>query len=71
MTRRTVYGAIAAAASAAVALDATLGKPHNWPGFHKIFDGEWLVARNAFYIVMALLAAFFGYLALHHVKSHG
>lgn len=69
--RRVVYGGIAAAASAAIALDATLGKSSNWPGFHKLFDGDWLVARNLTYIAASLVAAFFGYLALHVKGSSG
>lgn len=63
--RHVIYGAIAATAAAAVALDATLGKPHDWPGFHKVFDGDWLIARNATFTVLSLVAAFFGYLTLN------
>lgn len=63
--RHVLYGAIAAAAAAAVALDATIGKPNNWPGWHKAFDGDWLVARNLFFGIGSIIAAFFGYLTMN------
>lgn len=63
--RHVVYGGIAAAASAAIALDATLGKSSDWPVFHKLFDGDWMVARNLTYAAASLVAAFFGYLTLN------
>ena len=63
--RHVLYGAIAAAAASAIALDATLGKPNNWPAFHKLFDGDWLIARNTGYVILSMMAAFFGYLALN------
>ncbi|MFY9838202.1 MAG: hypothetical protein WAK55_17380 [Xanthobacteraceae bacterium] len=63
--RHVLYGAVAAAAASAIALDATLGKPSNWPVFHKMFDGDWQVARNLSYALLSIVAAFFGYLALN------
>jgi hypothetical protein len=69
--RHVVYGAIAASAAAAVALDATLGKPNNWPVFHKLFDGDWLVARNTLYFLMSIGAALFGFLALNLKNGNG
>lgn len=71
LTRKHVlYGAISATAAAAVALDATLGKPTNWPVWHKWLDGDWLIGRNMAFAALSLVAAFFGYLTLN-IKNGG
>lgn len=62
--RHVIYGAIAATAAAGVTLDATLGKPTNYPVWHKWFDGDWLIARNITFLILSLVAAFFGYLTV-------
>lgn len=69
--RHVIFGAIAATAAAAVALDSTLGKSTDWPVFHKWFDGDWIVARNMTYVVLSLGAAFFGYLTLNIKNGNG
>jgi len=73
MSRRIVFGAIAAACAAMVALDAAIGAPMKYPLWHKLFDGEWDVFRNVAYGFCSVAAAFFGYLALNvkNGASHG
>lgn len=53
-----------------MALDATLGKPTNWPVWHKWLDGDWLIGRNMAFAALSLVAAFFGYLTLN-IKNGG
>jgi hypothetical protein len=48
-----------------VALDASLGKPSNYPMWHKFFGDDWDVAHNMSYAILSVGAAFFGYLALN------
>jgi hypothetical protein len=68
--RHVLYGGIAAAAAASVALDATLGKPSNWPLWHKLLGEDWLVGRNVVFALGSIIAAMFGYLTLN-VKNGG
>lgn len=71
MTRkRVLYGAVAAAAAAFVALDATLFRPAEYPLAHKLFNGDWIIFRNLIFTFGSIAAAFFGYLALN-VKNNG
>lgn len=63
--RHVLYGAISAAAASAVALDATLGKPTNWPVWHRWLGPDWQVGRNITFLALSLIAAFFGYLAVN------
>lgn len=72
LTRKHVlFGAISATAAAAVALDATLGKPTNYPVWHRWFGEDWIVARNITFLVLSLIAAFFGYLTLNVKNGNG
>lgn len=63
--KRVLYGGIAASAAAAVGLDATLGKPTNWPVWHAWLGEHWMIGRNLTFLFVSLVAAFFGYLALN------
>ena len=63
--KHVLYGGIAAASAAAVGLDATLGKPTNWPTWHALLGEQWMVGRNIAFLILSLIAAFFGYLALN------
>lgn len=56
---------LAALGAAGVAADAILSKTE-WPLLHKLFNGEWDVARNGLYIICSLMAATFGYLAVNY-----
>lgn len=63
MNRKLLYGFLAAVCATLVALDATVGMPHNYPIFHKVADGEYLILRNFTLSLFTLGAAGFGFLA--------
>ena len=65
MSKRTLFGAIAALFAAMLALDAGMGIPTKYALFRELFDDKWQVARNISYGLASLGAAFFGYLALN------
>lgn len=69
--RRVLFGALAALCAAYVALDASMGKPSNYPFFHKFFGDDWDVARNTSYLIGTLGAAFFGFLAVNIKNGNG
>lgn len=64
MEKRVWFGALAAMGAAGVAGDAWANAT-NYPLLHKLFGEDWNIARNLLYIICSLMAATFGYLALH------
>jgi len=70
VSKRTLFGAIAAVFAALVGLDAAVGIPTKYVMFHEMFDDKWQLARNLSYTLASVGAAFFGYLALN-VKNGG
>lgn len=74
--KRIVFGAIAAASAAYAGLDATLFRPSNYPLAHKLFDGDWEIARNLTFSLSTIATAVFGYLTVNvgrngNGSSHG
>lgn len=69
--KRVLFGAFAAVCAGYSALDATLFRPSEYPLAHKLFDGDWIIWRNATLTIASLGAAFFGYLALNVKNGNG
>lgn len=70
MTPRVWFGLIAAVSACGIGLDAWLSG-HDYPLYHRLFNGEWQLARNAIYVAFSMLAAAFGYLALNYKEREG
>lgn len=62
MSRRVYFGMLAALCGAILALDASTFRPAEYPLMKKLFDGDWIVVRNAVIGVASTGAAVFGYL---------
>lgn len=60
--RRIIYGMFAAAFASLLLLDATVGSETGYPLYHKLFDGDWQIARNMSYVLLSVGAAIFSYL---------
>lgn len=64
MNKRLLFGALAALGAAGVAGDA-YASATKYPIMHKLFDGDWDVARNTLYAICSMMAAVFGWLSLN------
>jgi hypothetical protein len=69
MSKRVFFGMLAALGAAGVAGDAW-ANAHKFPMLHKLFDGDWDVARSLLYAISSAMAAVFGYLAIN-IKGTG
>lgn len=67
--KQVLFGALAAAGAAVVALDASLFRPSEYPLAHKLFDGDWELWRNLFLGSATVLTAAFAYLTANVGKS--
>lgn len=68
MTARVWFGLLAALGACGVAGDAFLAKSE-YPLMHKLFNGDWNIARNFLYFICSTMAASFGFLALNYKEK--
>lgn len=65
MPRHVYYGVLAAFFGAIIALDASTFRPAEYPLMKKLFDGDWIIARNALLGFASAGAAVSGWLLTH------
>ena len=62
MSRRVWFGVLTAFFGAILALDTTTFRPAEYPLMKKLFDGDWIIVRNAMLGIASTGAAVCGYL---------
>lgn len=65
MSRRVYFGVLTAFFGAILALDASTFRPAEYPLMKKLFDGDWIIARNALLSFASAGTAVCGYLVSH------